>query len=277
MKKLLMVSGVLLMLAAILLVSNIYTLYYFTGRENLTSKVPLQMSGNSVPQIQATQNANAPGISAAKDAFAVTGGGMSIPIVAVSNNGSGVMSSLTLRLIPGSGQVLVNTNPFVEPDLQFSVNSAVDEARNITGYNSNEDFIFTYYSPDAQLIGGGSAGAATAILSLATFENKPLKKDAVITGTINEDGTIGEIGGVVEKAQAVGEAGYKYFLVPAGQSTVTEYEPKVTKFSRYGYTFYRETYTTKTIDLKAYAKEHWNLDVVEVSSLQDAIPYFIQQ
>lgn len=38
------------------------------------------------------------------------------------------------------------------------------------------------------------------------------------------DGMIEEISGAIEKAKAVADAGYKRFLVPKGQSTVTYYE-----------------------------------------------------
>src|SRR3989304_5287886 len=40
----------------------------------------------------------------------------SIPIVAVANDGKGVMGNLTVSLIPGSNNVLINTNPFLETD-----------------------------------------------------------------------------------------------------------------------------------------------------------------
>ena len=36
----------------------------------------------------------------------------SIPIVAVSSDGKGVVGNLTVRLIPGNNNVLINTNPF---------------------------------------------------------------------------------------------------------------------------------------------------------------------
>jgi uncharacterized protein len=74
--------------------------------------------------------------------------------------------------------------------------------------------VFNFSSTKAQLIGGESAGAAAAILAIAALENKGLKDEAVITGTIEEDGTIGKIGGVLEKTRAVHDAGYRNFLIP---------------------------------------------------------------
>ena len=49
------------------------------------------------------------------------------------------------------------------------------------------------------LIGGPSAGAAIAVATVAAIEGKNVSKDAVITGTIEEGGYIGEVGAVFEK------------------------------------------------------------------------------
>ena len=192
----------------------------------------------------------------------------SIPIVAVSSNGEGVMGNLTVKLIPGNNNVLINTNPFLETDIQYSVNKAVAVAKMKTNYHYDKDFIFDFRAGNAQLIGGGSAGAAETIATIAAIENKNLKKDAVITGTINLDGTIGRVGGIIEKAKAVGEAGYKYFLIPEGQSKVTYYEKEVTEEPLgFGINILNTRYVPKTIDLKKVAKEQWGLNVVEVSNI----------
>ncbi len=201
----------------------------------------------------------------------------SIPIVAVSSSGEGTVGNLTLKLIPGNNNVLINTNPFVDTDIQISVNTAVAVAKLSTNYNYDSDFIFDYHAKGAQLIGGGSAGAATTILAMAAIEGKSLKGDAAITGTINSDGTIGQIGGVLEKAKAVADAGYKYFLVPKGQSTITYYEKQVTKEETgFGFVFYNTRYVPKTIDLKTAAEEEWGLTMLEVSTISEALPYFIE-
>jgi predicted S18 family serine protease len=202
----------------------------------------------------------------------------SIPIVAVSSDESGVMAGMNLKLTPGSNDILMNTNPFLEPDLQYALKTAVTYAESLDpNYRDDKDFVFNFSSTGAQLIGGESAGSAATILAIAALENKGLKGDSVITGTINEDGTIGEIGGVLEKAKAVSDAGYKYFLVPEGQSKITYYERQVQRQSTdMGFDILRSHYVPQTLDLAEAAKDEWGLNIIEVSNIEEAMPYFIE-
>jgi PDZ domain-containing protein len=73
---------------------------------------------------------------------------------------------------------------------------------------------------DTGSIGGPSAGAAFTITLLDQLTAGDLTgpDDVAITGTIALDGTIGAIGGLTQKAEAVRQAGVDVFLVPAGQS-----------------------------------------------------------
>jgi predicted S18 family serine protease len=200
-----------------------------------------------------------------------------LPIVAISSRETGLVENMTLRLIPGSNDILINTNPFLEPDLQFAVKTAVSYAISRSpGYQFDKDFVFNFGPTEAQLIGGESAGAAAALLAIATLENKDLKTDVVITGTVSGDGTIGEIGGVLEKAKAVADAGYKFFLVPVGQSKITYYERQVQRQSTdFGFDILKSRYVPKTLNLSKAAKDEWGLNVIEVSTIEDAIPYFV--
>ncbi|RMD45965.1 hypothetical protein D6829_00840 [Candidatus Pacearchaeota archaeon] len=199
----------------------------------------------------------------------------SIPIVAVSSEGKGVVSNLKVKIIPGNNNVLINTNPFLEADIQYSANKAVAVAKLNSDYDYDKDFIFDFEAKGAQLIGGESAGAAIAIVTMAALQGKAIKNDSVITGTINPDGSIGRIGGVMEKAKAVADAGYKYFLVPKGQAKVTYYEKQVVKEPfGFGFEILNTRYIPKKIDLKKIAKSEWGLEVVEVSNINEAAPYF---
>ena len=69
-------------------------------------------------------------------------------------------------------------------------------------------------------IGGPSAGLAftIALIDELTKGNLVGRGRVVATGTINEDGSIGAIGALEQKAVAVKYAGATLFLVPAGQS-----------------------------------------------------------
>jgi predicted S18 family serine protease len=200
----------------------------------------------------------------------------SSPIVAVNSDESqGFVGNVTIKLIPGSSNVLVDTTPFVEPDVQYSGDTAVAVAK-LESKNAaaNQDFVLTY-SINADVVGGGSAGAATTIAAIAALENRNLVPGVAITGTINPDGTIGPVGGLYEKAKAVADAGYRTFLIPYGQSEITSYDQVVTPQKVGGFTMYSTAYIPKTINLKEEALK-WNLNVVEVSSIQDAMHYMLK-
>jgi PDZ domain-containing protein len=72
---------------------------------------------------------------------------------------------------------------------------------------------------DSGQVGGPSAGLAftLAVLDVLTEGDLTGGHDVAVTGTINDDGTIGEIGGVVQKAAAAADAGAEVFLVPNGE------------------------------------------------------------
>ena len=135
--------------------------------------------------------------------------------------------------------------------------------------------IYAIENTDAQLVGGPSAGAALAVATIAAIEQKSVKSDVAITGTIESNGSIGQIGGVLEKADAAGQAGIKLFLVPKGQANPTVYQPKTVQ-ERYGRTIVTRTrYVQATIDLNAYASENYGMQVIEVGTVQEAEQYLI--
>ncbi len=194
-----------------------------------------------------------------------------IPIVAVSAAGEGALGFLTLRLIPGNSNVLINTNPFLEPDLQYSANVAVATAKQESGvFAANKDYIFSF-EVDSQLVGGGSAGAAMALVTMAALTNRTLDPQTAVTGAISPDGRIGQVGGILEKAKAAHDAGMTAFLVPDGQSTITYYERVVEKEPiAFSLVLQKTRVVPRTLDLAEYAKEEWGLTVTEVKTLKEA-------
>ena len=127
------------------------------------------------------------------------------------------------ELKDGDGDVLVNTNPFVEPDTQYSVREAVAIAENFTNVNvSNKDLVVSF-AINGTLIGGPSAGAATTVDTIVAMEGAQVRQDMAITGTIEEGGYIGQVGGAFDKAVAAEKNGMTLFLVPNGQKKVIYY------------------------------------------------------
>ena len=68
-------------------------------------------------------------------------------------------------------------------------------------------------------IGGPSAGLALTLAILDILSNGDLTGGHAVaaTGTIELDGTVGDVGGVAQKAVAVRRAGAQVFFVPADQ------------------------------------------------------------
>lgn len=200
-----------------------------------------------------------------------------IPIVAVSNDGEGTVGKLTLKLIPGNNNVLVNTNPFLDTEMQYSANKAVAVAKQKSDYGFNRDFLFDYQAGNSHLIGGESAGAASTVVAIAALENKTIRNDTAITGTIEPCGCIGNVGEVMEKAKAVSDAGYKRFLVPKGQSNITYYVRQSSERPTHNdYRTHNTRYVQTILDLKEEAKNNWNLDIIEVSTIDDALKNMTQ-
>lgn len=197
-------------------------------------------------------------------------------IVAVrSDTHSGVIGKVYVELKDGNGDVLINTNPFVEPDTQYSVREAVAIAENFTNVNvSNKDIIVSF-AINGTLIGGPSAGAATTVATIAAIEGTQVRQDVAITGTIEEGGYIGQVGGVFDKAVAAEKNGMTLFLVPNGQKKVIYYEQQTEERDIFGFTFTRVYYTPKEIDLGEYMEG--TMDVEEVSTIGEAVTYMIAE
>ncbi|MEW6294945.1 MAG: S16 family serine protease [Candidatus Diapherotrites archaeon] len=197
-------------------------------------------------------------------------------IVAVKQQGqAGVISKGVVEIRDGQGRVLFNTNPFVETDTQQSIETAAGVAETITGKSlKDKDIIYSVEDANTQLIGGPSAGAAFTVATIAAMQEKKVRADIVMTGTINADGSIGQIGGVIEKAAAAEENHMALFLVPKGQSTLSYYEQQVKEERRGSFIIRRINYIPKTLNLNDYAKEQgWKVEIKEVKDIKEALQY----
>ncbi|RLF12883.1 MAG: hypothetical protein DRJ62_01510 [Thermoprotei archaeon] len=122
------------------------------------------------------------------------------------------------------------------------------------------------------VVDGPSAGAAVAVLASSLLLNVDLRKDVVITGTIDENGNIGRVGGILYKGEAAARAGAKIFLVPKGQS-VDYIMVRVERQVAPGVTLIY--YQPKLVDVEEYLRsEGYDIEVIEVSTLSEAFSYF---
>ncbi len=190
---------------------------------------------------------------------------------AVDVEGKGVTTILKVEAAKGSGRTLTDIdNLLFWADTQHSIRIARRVAENIT-WKRMEDYDIVYsIEANATLIGGPSAGAALAIATIAALEGKKLNDNAMITGSINHDGSIGPVSSILEKAKAAKESGVNLFLVPLLQSKDVVYE-ETEHCEIFGYSEICSTETRpKRVDVEVEA----GIEVVEVENVQQAMEYF---
>jgi uncharacterized protein len=199
-------------------------------------------------------------------------GHSSIRMPAVDEDGNGVVTSLAVDVENGEGRTLVNINQLLFwVDTQYSIQTAKAVAGNITSFNrTNADIVYTI-DTEASLIEGPSAGAALTVATVAAMSNRTLDPTVMMTGTINPDGTIGEVGGILEKAKAAKEVGARLFIVPEGQSVQVTYS-RQRKCQKIGPVNYCTTsYVPSTVNITQAA----GITVIESSTVRDALKYFL--
>lgn len=199
-------------------------------------------------------------------------------IVAVGNRGDGVMGEANVEIRSGIGRILVATNPFNEPDIQQSIERSITVAASLSGETiANKDFIISF-DIDGDVIGGSSAGAAITSAATAALQGLKLKDDAVVSGTINIDGSIGMVGGIIEKIQTAAERDIELFLIPRGQGTLYYYEPTIIgQETEEGFLFDERYYIRRELDLRQYAEEELGMTVVEVSDISDVYGLMVEE
>jgi len=186
----------------------------------------------------------------------------------------GSILKITVETREGTGLVLVNTAIPSGVDFQTSARTAVTVAQNVTGIDlSTKDVIFSISAgnnQDLQAVDGGSAGGAMTVLLISDLLGKTINNQVLMTGTIQPDGTIGQIGAVSEKADAAGQYGAKIFLVPQGQA-ITSVQTCSEKTEG---PFVYQTCTTQQEPLSPMMESKYGMKVIEISTIQDALKYF---
>ncbi len=181
----------------------------------------------------------------------------SMKIFAVSGLDSAMEATLNIEIHPGTGKVLANIDSLVGNTTQESQKNAVNATDLVIGNTKTKfDYIFEINS-GAYSIDGPSAGAAMALLMVSMFKDKDIANDISMTGTISQEGYVGDVGGIYQKAKRASEVGIKLFMMPAGnRDQVVTIDGNVEK-----------------IDLIDYAYKNWGLKIVEVQNLTDVLGY----
>lgn len=176
------------------------------------------------------------------------------PAVASTDEGYvGVISTITVTIQDnGSGRVFVDTLPLTQIDMQGSARLAVKVASALVKNDdkceinpSEYDFFFVVRT-SAPIIGGPSAGAVMTVAVTSLLQNWTIDDKTVMTGMINPDGSIGSVGGLIQKIDATYSVGAARFLLPKGQAW----------------------------SVADYAMENYGIEVVEAADINDALRYF---
>ena len=193
------------------------------------------------------------------------------PAISRTSKGlTGVMTEIWVGIGPGTGDVFVSTMPLTEIDMQASVRIAALVACQILGVDYHKyNFYVKVYAPTS-IMGGPSAGALMTIAFIALLANLTLFNNVTMTGMINPDGTIGPVGGIFEKANAAQAQGFKLFLVPYGQNIVLR---EIVIERKIG-PFIIEEVKREVVNLTEYAQKHWNMRIVPVADIYEALKYF---
>lgn len=104
--------------------------------------------------------------------------------------------------------------PRTATSTQESIGDAVGYAYSLSGHGPCDVLVSFSVPGAADYVEGPSAGAALAVMTYALLENRSLRQDAIMTGTIDSGGGIGEVGGLYEKARGAAFAGARYFITP---------------------------------------------------------------
>ena len=184
----------------------------------------------------------------------------------------GALINISVEIRPGKGRVLVQTTPLMGVVFQDAANTAVFVAENKTGKQlSSSDIIFSINAKD-QIPGvdGPSAGALMTLLTISAIDNNTRLNDSItLTGTIDNEGNIGPIGGVLEKAKAAKAGGKTLFLIPRENSELVTYKFVERKFG--GFTVVERV--PEIVNAKEYIEKNVGIRIEYVDTIDDVLKY----
>lgn len=183
----------------------------------------------------------------------------------------GTLMNISVEIQSGKGRVLVQTTPLMGVVFQDAANTAVSVAEEKTGKSlSSSDAIFSINANDqVPGVDGPSAGALMSLLTISAINNNKLNDSITLTGTIDNEGNIGAIGGVLEKAQAAKAGGKTLFLIPRENSELVIYKDVE---RNYGGLTYIES-VPETVNVKEHIEKNLGVRTEYVDTINDVLNY----
>ncbi|MFW5746150.1 MAG: S16 family serine protease [Nanoarchaeota archaeon] len=182
----------------------------------------------------------------------------------------GSIAQLAVEVVPGTGRIFIETFPLTKVDTQISARIAKEIACDFVDVDCRQyDFIYTIKS-GAPTIGGPSAGAAIAALTVAALDDLPVDQGVTITGTISSGGLVGPVGGVLAKMQAAADVDELHtVLIPYGERYVVNSSLNGSINVSVNQTV-QQNRSQDQIDVVALGADQ-GVDVVEVYSLRQVV------
>ena len=103
------------------------------------------------------------------------------------------------------------------------------------------------------------------------MDNRSLNESVTMTGYLKEDGRVGKVSRILEKAKVSKDNGFTLFLVPPGQKVQEDVlkEEVCTMF------LFKEICRTVTNERIVDVEKEAGISVIEVSNIQEAMEYLI--
>ena len=193
----------------------------------------------------------------------------------------GGTANVFLEVTQGTGRIFLDSFPLTKIDTQISTRYANEVACDFLDKDcSRYDFFYTIRA-GSTIVGGPSASAPLAILTIAALEGLELDQKVVMTGTINSGGSIGPVGGVYKKAAAAEKAGFKKVLIPLFAINLEEKIDQTHFMNKtLNITAVNETNktnaTNETQDVPSIEETNLSIEVVKVSNIEEALAHFTQ-
>jgi predicted S18 family serine protease len=193
------------------------------------------------------------------------------PFVSQRIEQEGSLLNVSVEIKPGEGRVLVNTTPLMGTNFQDAAIIAAAVAEKETGKDlSDSDVIVSIVAEDqVPAVDGGSAGALMTLLMISAIEKTQPQDNLIMTGTIDKDGNVGAISGVVEKATAAKEAGKALLLMPRENSQLVRYTEQTRDY--HGYSVVQRV--PERVDAKEYIESTIGIRVEYVDTIDDVLGY----
>jgi len=181
----------------------------------------------------------------------------------------GAMVNVSVEIVPGRGRVLVQTTPLMGIAFQDAANLAVVVAANHSSVDfTGSDIIFSIQGPEeVSEIDGPSAGALMATLLISVLEGFELNQSVTVTGSIDESGKIGPVGGILEKAEAAAASGKTLLILSDENDQVIDYQEEGRSFGGLKIARQRPVAT----DAKEYIEENFGIQVKYVDTLDELL------